>query len=88
MVKIQRGSCLICSRKNIPVLASAKFLLFRIMLNSNEKRKQRKETAMPKKIRCVCSVINQLGLRYGPLEGEIYFKHSARCKHKITGTFA
>jgi hypothetical protein len=43
---------------------------------------------MPRKLG-VCSVINELGILYGHrLEGEIFIKHSAKCKHKTTGTFA
>jgi len=45
---------------------------------------------MPKKskVLCVCLVINELGIFYGnQLQGEIYFKHSAKCSQKTNGTF-
>jgi len=45
---------------------------------------------MPKKLKalCVCSVISELGIFYGnQLQGEIYFKHSAKCSQKTNGTF-
>ncbi|CAH1769963.1 17289_t:CDS:1, partial [Entrophospora sp. SA101] len=50
----------------------------------------KKEVLMPKKLKalCVCSVINELGIFYGnQLQGEIYFKHSAKCSQKTNGTF-
>jgi len=43
---------------------------------------------MPKRPLCVCSLVNKIGILYGHnLAGEIYFKHSAKCKSKTSGTY-
>ena len=38
--------------------------------------------------RCVCGLIEQICLMYGQgVEGEIYFKHSVKCRSKTTGSY-
>jgi len=52
--------------------------------------RRRKEINMAKRTKklCVCSLVNKLIL-FGVhnLEGEIYFKHSPKCKSKTSGTY-
>jgi len=48
-----------------------------------------KKLAMKKpRKKCVCSLVNKLGILYGhSLEGEIFFKHSQKCKPKTQGSY-
>jgi hypothetical protein len=50
--------------------------------------KSRAKPAMKSKKKCVCSLVNKLGILYGHnLEGEIFFKHSPKCRFKTTGNY-
>jgi hypothetical protein len=41
-----------------------------------------------RKVLCVCSAINKFCILYGQnLQGEIFFKHSPKCKSKVQGTY-
>ena len=43
---------------------------------------------MPKTPLCVCSLVNKLILLgVHNLAGEVYFKHSAKCKSKTSGEY-